>query len=238
MSRYDDPRAVRSEYSSEERLLARSSIYAGATGPDTNGVLLEQLLALSPRRVLEVGCGPGALAERLIGALPDVELQALDISTRMVELTAARGIRASVGDVQELPFADGTFDCVIAAWMLYHAPDLERGLSELERVLAAGGSLVAVTNGREHLREVWELLGTTPHELSFGAENARGLLARHFPRVREQSVEGVVTFPDRDAVSGYVAASIGAPDLAGTVPEFIGPLRARRENCILIATKG
>ena len=41
---------------------------------------------------------------------------------------AARGVDAHVGDVQELPFADGAFDCVVANWMLYHVPDLDRGL--------------------------------------------------------------------------------------------------------------
>ena len=45
----------------------------------------------------------------------------------MVELARARGVDARVGDVQELPFADGAFDCVVAAWMLYHVPDLDRG---------------------------------------------------------------------------------------------------------------
>ena len=43
---------------------------------------------------------------------------AVDQSERMVELASARGVDACVGDVQELPFADESFDCAVAAWML------------------------------------------------------------------------------------------------------------------------
>jgi ubiquinone/menaquinone biosynthesis C-methylase UbiE len=43
--------------------------------------------------------------------------------------------------VQEPPFADGSFDCAVAAWMIDHVPDLDRGLAEPARVLR----LVATT---------------------------------------------------------------------------------------------
>ena len=45
----------------------------------------------------------------------------------MVELARARGVDARVGDVQALPFEDESFDAALAAWMLYHVPDVERG---------------------------------------------------------------------------------------------------------------
>src|SRR4029078_7030536 len=91
----------------------------------------------------------------------------VDVSPRMVELARARGVDAQVGDVQELPFADGSFDVAVAAWMLYHVPHLDRGLSELARVLRPGGILVAVTNSRYHLLELRELVGSGPSTLSF-----------------------------------------------------------------------
>src|SRR5262249_26806624 len=69
----------------------------------------------------------------------------------------ARGIDARVGDVQDLPFDEGEFDVAVAAWMLYHVPDLDRGLAELARVLKPEGVLVAVTNSVEHLQELWTL---------------------------------------------------------------------------------
>ena len=64
----------------------------------------------------------------------------------MVELTCSRGVEALVGDVQALPFDDGSFDAAVAAWMLYHVPDVDRPIAELAPVSRPGGRLVAVTN--------------------------------------------------------------------------------------------
>ena len=85
-----------------------------------------------------------------------------------------------MADVQELPFADGEFDVAIAAWMLYHVPDLERGVAELARVLRPGGRLVAATNSRFHLLELRELVGSGPSTLKFSREDGEDHLARHF----------------------------------------------------------
>src|SRR5205823_13608729 len=86
-----------------------------------------------------------------------VELVGIDQSQAMVEIQRAQGIEARVGDVQALPFADGEFDLVVAAWMLYHVPDLDRGLAEIARVLRPGGVLVAATNSLQHMQELWDL---------------------------------------------------------------------------------
>ncbi|MDQ6730203.1 MAG: class I SAM-dependent methyltransferase [Actinomycetota bacterium] len=76
--------------------------------------------------MLEVGCGPGTLAKR-VREDQGISLCAIDLSERMVDLAHDLGVSARVGDVQAMPFADATFDCVIAAWMLYHVPDLDLG---------------------------------------------------------------------------------------------------------------
>jgi ubiquinone/menaquinone biosynthesis C-methylase UbiE len=49
-----------------------------------------------------------------------------------------------------IPVADDAADIVVAAWMLYHVPDLDAVLREVRRVLRPGGTLVAVTNGAVH----------------------------------------------------------------------------------------
>jgi len=67
--------------------------------------------------------------------------------------------------VQSLPFADESFDTAVAAWMLYHVPDIDRGIAELARVLAPGGRLVAVTNSELHLHELRELIAYPGREL-------------------------------------------------------------------------
>jgi SAM-dependent methyltransferase len=55
-------------------------------------------------------------------------------------------------DIQNIPFADGTFDFVIANHMLYHVPDLAKGLSEVKRVLKTGGTFYASTMSDNGMR--------------------------------------------------------------------------------------
>lgn len=56
---------------------------------------------------------------------PLARVVATDLSPRMAELAASRGVAAQVADVQALPFEDGALDVVAALWMLYHVPDLD-----------------------------------------------------------------------------------------------------------------
>jgi SAM-dependent methyltransferase len=233
--RLDDPALVRQEYASERGLAARKAAYRFAEGPDARQVAFEAVAEVSPTRVLEVGCGEGELAERLLHEL-ETDVVAIDQSKRMVELTRARGVEARLGDVQALPFADGEFDCAVAAWMLYHVPDLDRALSELARVLRANGRLVAVTNALEHLRELRALVGNEPRPISFNGDNGGRLLSRHFASVERREVYGWVAFPDHEAAQSYVEASVV---LFGgrRLPEFEGPLRVRRAPVVFVAKK-
>jgi SAM-dependent methyltransferase len=153
----------------------------------------------------------------------------------MVELARARGVDARVGDAQELPFEDESFDCALAAWMLYHVPEPERAVAELARVLRPGGRLVAVTNGRKHLQELRDLLGSSP-DSAFDDENGPPVLARHFSHVEERDASGWIAFPDREALESYVKATrtLWSADLPA---DFDGPLRVRRAPVVYVATK-
>ena len=130
----NDPQYVKEQYASEAGLAARKAVYRDVAGVDAREVAFAQIAGAMPGSVLEVGCGEGELAERLVREL-HADVVAVDQSQRMVEITRSRGVDARVADVQELPFDDASFDVAVAAWMLYHVPDLDRGLSELARVL-------------------------------------------------------------------------------------------------------
>jgi SAM-dependent methyltransferase len=227
--RLDDPTVVASQYATEAPLEARRSIYAGAEGPDPREVAFAAIAEAAPERVLEVGGGPGELSERVMREL-GAEVVMVDVSDRMVELARARGVDARVGDVQELPFAAGEFDVAVAAWMLYHVPDLDRGLSELARVLRPGGKLVAVTNGRDHTLELRRLAGERAWEPRFRREEAGGLLARHFARVERRDTDGWVTV-DPDGVRRYLESLGGGS--AGDVVD--APIRVRTASGIFVA---
>ena len=219
----NDPRVVEEEYASERGLEGRRAAYRFATGPDAPQMAFDAVGEAAPRRVLEVGCGPGELAARIQGEL-GADVVAVDISPRMVELARDRGVEARVGDVLALPFAAGEFDCAVAAWMLYHVPDPDRALAELARVLGAGGRLVAVTNAPDHLRELRALLGLPTDRAAhpFSGANGEELLRRHFDRVEVRDAAGTIRFPNRDEVVAYVEASRTLLDSRAEVPELDG----------------
>ena len=233
----NDPEVVAAEYADESHFLVRRAAFAHSTGPSALETLFEAVAEARPRRYLEVGSGPGDMAARVADEL-GIEVVALDISPRMVELARERGVDARVGDVQELPFEDGSFDCAVAAWMLYHVPDLDRGLSEIARVLRPGGRLVAATNSIDNMHELWDLLGRDrrTERIQFFAENGEEPLRRHFASVERRDVVGEMSFT-RAAARDYLAHSISHAHLAEKVPDFEEPLAMTRHMTIFVATK-
>jgi SAM-dependent methyltransferase len=232
--RVDDPEYVARQYETERGLAARKAVYADVAGDDAREVALAAVREAAPQKVLEVGCGEGELAERMQREL-GVELVAVDQSPRMVELAQARDVDARVGDVQALPFPDGSFDVAVAAWVLFHVPDLERGLAELARVLRPGGRLVAVTNYRDHLLEMFALAGAERFELTFGGEDGEELLSRHFAHVERREANGTVTLHDAEVVRDYLRSSERLAGYAERVPEIAEPLVARRRQAVFVA---
>ncbi|MBM2823393.1 MAG: class SAM-dependent methyltransferase [Thermoleophilia bacterium] len=233
----NDPDVVRQEYASERGLEARRSLYDHRVGPDSREVMWDKVVAVAPRRVLEVGPGPGEVSERMLREL-GCEVVAIDVSERMVDLARSRGVDARVGDVQELPFADEEFDLVVAAWILFHVPDLDRGLAEIARVLAPGGRLVAVTNSEHHLAEARLHAGISMvGRVTFSRENGEEALRRHFARVERTDVDGSVTFADGEAIRSYFRSLVIWKHAADGVPELTEPLEATMRNSIFVAVK-
>jgi SAM-dependent methyltransferase len=232
----DDPRVVEEEYASERGLEGRRAAYRFATGPNAPQMAFDAVAEVSPSRVLEVGCGPGELAARFKEEL-GADVAAIDISPRMVELARGRGVDARVGDVLDLPFAAAEFDCAVAAWMLYHVPDVDRALAELARVLRPGGRLVAVTNAPDHLRELRELLGLPRDRAAFPFSGANGeeLLRPHFARVEARDAAGTILFPNRDEVVAYVEAARTLFQSTAAVPGLAGEFAVTSHPVVFVA---
>ena len=110
--------------------------------------LLEELPLAETRRVLDLGCGVGALLPHLDRVAPKARIVGLDRTEAMVAL-GPRDFPLLVGDAAELPFADGSFDAVVMAFMLFHLPRPTAGLAEAWRVLRPGGSVGLLTWGTE-----------------------------------------------------------------------------------------
>jgi SAM-dependent methyltransferase len=239
-SRLNNAELVAREYASEERFLARrAALVDYVEGPNAEDLALQAIAEAAPDRVLEVGAGTGAFAERMRREL-GAEVTAVDLSPRMVDLARERGLAATVADVQDLPFGDEAFDCVAALWILHHVPDLERGLGELARVLTPGGRLVAVAFGRENLADLYELLGQPSlGDGGFSRESGAAALGRQFAHVERRDADGTVVFPDRDAVQAYLRSLVlirGTEPLE-RLPHFDGPFRARSRHAVFVAEK-
>jgi len=90
-------------------------------------------------RVLEVGCGPGVLAGRLIR--DGVQLTAIDSSEEQVAEARARGVPAIVSDF--LAFEAAPFDAVLFTRSLHHIAPLEAGIAKIRALVRPGGLVVA-----------------------------------------------------------------------------------------------
>jgi SAM-dependent methyltransferase len=165
--------------------------------------------------ILEVGCGNGNLwAANQERIAPGWRLTLTDLSEGMVKEARARlGDLAAyrVADVQHLPFADESFDAVIANHMLFHVPDRPRALAEVARVLRREGVLIAATNGRSHLREL------NPRDdgwsKRFGLENGAEQLKPFFADVEVEHFHDALEITDVAPLAAYID-SLGTADAA------------------------
>jgi ubiquinone/menaquinone biosynthesis C-methylase UbiE len=234
MRRIEDPAYVREQYEREDRLRARKAAYANAEGDDPRELTFEAIAEARPRRVLEIGGGEGELGERIVHELA-AELVAVDQSERMVEIQRSKGLDASIGDVQALPFGDAEFDVAVAAWVLFHVPELDAGLSELARVLRPSGRLVAVTNSTEHFQDLWERAGRENSHLrfTFRSENGQEILERHFRHVERRDARGATTM-DPETIRRFAASSENLSALAA-VADRGETVRVRTHSTIFVA---
>ena len=96
-------------------------------------------------RVLDVGCGPGALTRELVRCLGTAAVSAVDPSVSFVTAVRERvpGIDVHRAAAERLPFADGRFDCAVAQLVVHFMTDPVAGLAEMARVTRSGGLVAA-----------------------------------------------------------------------------------------------
>jgi SAM-dependent methyltransferase len=122
-------------------------------------------------RVLDVGCGPGALTAELVTRMGPAAVTAVDPSEPFVAAARERhpDVHIERAAAEELPFAADTFDAALAQLVVHFMSDPVAGLGEMARVTRAGGVVAAcvwdhATGGRGPLTVFWE----AAHELEPG----------------------------------------------------------------------
>ena len=131
------------------------------------------------QRALDVGCGPGALTAQLARVLGPKNVSALDASETYVQACRERtpGADVRLGIAEELPFADGEFDVVVALLVLNLLDDAAAGVREMARVARRGGAVVAAVwahDGMPLLQSFWEAaLAVAPQAVAAISETGR-----------------------------------------------------------------
>jgi len=154
-----DPEAIKNLYVELGDLLDRAVAgdpegIPALSFPEIAPVLTELAADFGPR-VLDAGCGPNPIFSIMLARSRFVV--SLDISWSIVRLAVQRAkaagmhVHGVVGDLEALPFRDGSFNGSVCEDTIEHLPDDRKGASELARVLAPGGRVILGTPNKVRL---------------------------------------------------------------------------------------
>lgn len=245
---YQDPDYLRrDQYRDSGNLTARATLHQRFSTSATPWFdWVWQKMALQPgEQVLECGCGPGGLWQYNRERIPaGCQVTLTDLSAGMVAEAAATlapmpHFRLETANIEQLPFADASFDLVVANHMLYHVPHLARALAEVKRVLRPQGRLVCATNGKGHMQELTELgraynlpLQFRSGELSFRLENGADLLRPTFSQIERHDYDSYLAVTEVAPLIDY-ALSYGetrqhvTPDQIDALRQYVAETIAR-----------
>lgn len=167
-------------------------------------------------KVLELGCGTGSMWIDHKDVIPKCsQVIFSDLSEGM--LAEAKGnigefsnTEYRVIDIQEIPFADNYFDVVIANYMLYHVPNIEKAVSEVSRVLKKGGTFYAGTTGENGIMEtVVKILGLDLiYTNSFSLENGAEKMEAYFSKIEVERYQDSLEVTNIDDLMEYIYSGI------------------------------
>ncbi|MBC7871310.1 MAG: class I SAM-dependent methyltransferase [Chitinophagaceae bacterium] len=232
MSALNDPEAVRQQYATDESLRIRQEIHDKYTVPqiDYAGWVLNCVEWRGDEHILDAGCGAGMYYPLLKDKFPDLIYHGLDFSPGMLGKHPAANTLV-LADAQFAPYADHTFDVVMANHMLYHMPDIDEALVEFRRVLKPDGVLMVATNSLQTMPELQVLMRRAivlltrtgasqvqppvPASDLFALENGSRQLARHFYAVVRHDLPSALIFPEIEPIMAYLEStrSIREPQL-------------------------
>jgi ubiquinone/menaquinone biosynthesis C-methylase UbiE len=117
--------------------------FVGRYGPRLARAFIDAAGVTPEARVLDVGCGTGALTEALVERVGGANVSAVDPSEPFVEACRNRAPEADVrvARAEALPFEDGSFDATLSQLVVNFLPDVPQGMAEMRRVTRTGGTV-------------------------------------------------------------------------------------------------
>ncbi|KAA8788341.1 MerR family transcriptional regulator [Lactobacillus crispatus] len=175
-------------------------------------------------KILELGAGNGALwSQNIAKVSKNVTIVLSDISEGI--LADARKtigdhpqFQYSVFNAQKIPFADNTFDLVIANHMLFYCDDIPKALQEVQRVLKPDAAFTCSTYSKRHMHEITDLvqsyndnivLSSTNLYERFGLDNGRQILQPYFKNIVCHKYRDAIELSDSMPIISYILSCHG-----------------------------
>ncbi len=191
--------------------------------------LFNQIDFSKVNRLLELGCGNGKLWQENRIDLRNREIFLSDISEGMVEEVRNKlgsDFNCIVADVEKIPFKDSYFDSIIANHVLFYLNDLNLGLKEIDRVLKSDGILYCSTYGKNHMKEITEIVQNFDSRLSlsnhwlddiFGLETGEDILSKYFSNIQRMDYQDSLAITESKPLIDYIMSCHGNQN------EILGP---------------
>lgn len=217
----NDSEAVKAQYATSKGLDIRLSFHDKySTNKLGYGNWIASHYEISEgMQVLELGCGTGSIwlgRDELLakcGKLVMTDLSEGRLETAKRNLGDKENVQFMLADIQNLLFEDSSFDMVIANSMLYHVPDIAKGISEVRRVLRKDGKFYTTTLGEnnftDRLAEWFKLGGESfkPNH-NFTMQNGEDILRKEFDDVTPIFYEDSLKITDTEDLVEYLRSLV------------------------------
>ena len=241
MSEINDKTTVEKQYATSNNLSTRISIHDKySTNKQGFGNWIFSNYKIEPgMKILELGCGTGDMwknREDLISVCSKIILS--DFSSAMVDkakenIGEKTNIEYKIIDIQDIPFEDDTFDVVIANMMLYHVPDIDKGLKEVRRVLKSDGFFYSATYGEhgiiEYLSDMLSEYGFADNtNKNFTLQNGYDILIKVFSNVKKLEYKDSLAVTNLDDIVEYIYSLSSMTSLSNIPRQTIKDLLEKR----------
>lgn len=193
-------------------------------------------------KVLEIGCGNGALWEKNINCLDtNIDVTLTDICEDMLKETKQNlnkynhNFNFKLADPSNIPFENETFDVVIANHILFYMKDLDKVLYEINRVLKKNGEFYCSTIDNSHMKELEDLMLRFNSNINisekniyskFSVDNGESILKKYFKDINKCYYTDELIVDDTKGILEYIYT------IPGNILEIIDTKKKEFESYI------